>query len=191
MHSIKRKWRLPRGLNLAFQEGCLVSGVSDREKDQTNETRWLGRGGTMQRICIFTLWAALLLTSIPAMSQHRGDRRGEFWDGAGREVRGSRDYRNNSRYRDNRRDRDDYRRDRDRRDRNDYRRDRDRRDRDDGGIGPGKGALIGGAGGAALGAIFGGGLKGTIIGGAAGAGIGAIFGKVNKDNDRRRRRRYE
>jgi hypothetical protein len=50
------------------------------------------------------------------------------------------------------------------------------------GIGPGKGALIGGAGGAVLGAVFGGGLKGTIIGGAAGAGIGAIVGKSAQDN---------
>jgi hypothetical protein len=54
-----------------------------------------------------------------------------------------------------------------------------------GGIGPGKGALIGGAGGAVLGAIFGGGLKGTIVGGAAGAGIGAAVGQANQ-NDRRR-----
>lgn len=55
-----------------------------------------------------------------------------------------------------------------------------------GGIGPGKGALIGGAGGAALGALFGGGLKGTIIGGAAGAGIGAVVGQAaqnNRDNN--------
>jgi len=51
-------------------------------------------------------------------------------------------------------------------------------------IGPGKGALIGGAGGAVLGAIFGRGLKGTIIGGAAGAGIGAAVGEANQ-NDRR------
>jgi hypothetical protein len=55
-------------------------------------------------------------------------------------------------------------------------------DHQSGGIGPGKGALIGGAGGAALGAIFGGGLKGTIVGGAAGAGIGAIAGQVNQNN---------
>ncbi|HTC75199.1 MAG TPA: hypothetical protein VK684_06460 [Edaphobacter sp.] len=54
-----------------------------------------------------------------------------------------------------------------------------------GGIGPGKGALIGGAGGAALGALFGGGLKGTLIGGAAGAGIGAVVGQAaqNKRNN--------
>jgi hypothetical protein len=54
-----------------------------------------------------------------------------------------------------------------------------------GGIGPGKGALIGGAGGAVLGAIFGGGLKGTIIGGAAGAGIGAVVGEANQNNRQR------
>jgi len=75
-----------------------------------------------------------------------------------------------------------------------YSRDDDRRhhhdDRHDGGIGPGKGALMGGAGGAALGAIFGGGLKGAIIGGAAGAGIGAIGGQLaqGKDDHRRHRR---
>jgi hypothetical protein len=59
--------------------------------------------------------------------------------------------------------------------------------RDQGGIGPGKGALIGGAGGAVLGAVFGGGLKGTIIGGAAGAGIGAVVGQAaqnKRDDDR-------
>lgn len=58
--------------------------------------------------------------------------------------------------------------------------------RHQGGIGPGKGALIGVAGGAALGAIFGGGVKGALIGGAAGAGIGAIAGKANQDSKRRR-----
>jgi len=51
-----------------------------------------------------------------------------------------------------------------------------------GGIGPGKGALIGGAGGAALGALFTGSAKGAIIGGAAGAGIGAILGQQAQDN---------
>jgi hypothetical protein len=74
-----------------------------------------------------------------------------------------------------------------------YSRDDERRHKHDngGGIGPGKAALIGGAGGAALGAIFGGGLKGTLIGGAAGAGIGAIGGKLaegNNDKDRNHRR---
>jgi hypothetical protein len=57
--------------------------------------------------------------------------------------------------------------------------------RDQGSIGPGKGALIGAAGGAALGAIFGGGLKGTIVGGAAGAGIGAVVGQANQNNKNR------
>jgi hypothetical protein len=56
--------------------------------------------------------------------------------------------------------------------------------RNQGGIGPGKGALIGAGGGAVLGALFGGGLKGTIIGGAAGAGVGAIVGKAHQDNKR-------
>ncbi len=60
-------------------------------------------------------------------------------------------------------------------------------DRDQGGIGPGKGALIGAGGGAVLGAVLGGGLKGALVGGAAGAGIGAIAGKVNQDNNRRDR----
>jgi hypothetical protein len=60
----------------------------------------------------------------------------------------------------------------------------DDRNRNQGGIGPGKGALIGAGGGAVLGALFGGGLKGTIIGGAAGAGIGAVVGKANQDNKR-------
>ncbi len=53
-----------------------------------------------------------------------------------------------------------------------------------GGIGPGKGALIGGVGGAALGAAFGGGLKGSLIGGAAGAGIGAVAGKEHQNHER-------
>lgn len=51
-----------------------------------------------------------------------------------------------------------------------------------GGIGPGKGALIGGASGAALGLVFGRSLKGTIVGGAAGAGIGAVVGEVHQKN---------
>ena len=54
-----------------------------------------------------------------------------------------------------------------------------------GGVGPGKGALIGGAGGTVLGAIFGGGLKGAIIGGAAGAGIGAVVGEAKQNNQQR------
>ncbi len=53
-----------------------------------------------------------------------------------------------------------------------------------GGIGPGKGALIGGAGGAVLGAVLGGGLKGSLIGGAAGAGIGAVVGEAAQKHRR-------
>lgn len=62
----------------------------------------------------------------------------------------------------------------------------DRRYHHQGGIGPGKGALIGGAGGAALGALFSGSAKGALIGGAAGAGIGAIIGQHAQDNRYRR-----
>lgn len=69
-----------------------------------------------------------------------------------------------------------------------YSRDDERRHHhDSGGIGPGKAALIGGAGGAALGAAFSGSLKGTLVGGAAGAGIGAIVGKLAEGNDHNHR----
>jgi len=57
--------------------------------------------------------------------------------------------------------------------------------RHDNGIGPGKGALIGGAGGAVLGAILGG-EKGAFVGGATGAGIGAILGEHNQQERRER-----
>ncbi|MCU1319125.1 MAG: hypothetical protein JWP98_643 [Edaphobacter sp.] len=71
---------------------------------------------------------------------------------------------------------------------NDRNRNNDRyyndRNRNQGGIGPGKGALIGAGGGAVLGALFGGGLKGTIIGGAAGAGIGAVVGQAHQNSQR-------
>jgi hypothetical protein len=129
----------------------------------------------MNRIGVVIASAALLIsTCLPAMAGGRGDRRGGYW-GNGPRYENNR-YRNDSRY--NRYDR-----------RDNY--ERDRRYRDDDGIGPGKGAMIGGAGGTALGAIFGGGLKGAAIGGAAGAGIGAIAGKVNEDNRRdERRERY-
>lgn len=62
--------------------------------------------------------------------------------------------------------------------------------RDDhrGGIGPGKGALIGGGAGALLGGLLGGGLKGALIGGGVGAGGGALLGKANAD--RRHRDEY-
>jgi hypothetical protein len=70
--------------------------------------------------------------------------------------------------------------------------DRDRyKNRNQGGIGPGKGALIGGAAGGVLGAAFGGGAKGALITGAAGAGIGALLGQAaqnNRDNNNRYRR---
>ena len=106
--------------------------------------------------------AMLLSTAFPVMAQR--DRHDNYYNGMHQQVR--------------RGDYDHYRRD-------------DRR-HDSGGIGPGKGALIGGAGGAVLGAVFGGGLKGTIIGGAAGAGIGAIGGKLAQNNrdDHRYRRSY-
>ena len=81
----------------------------------------------------------------------------------------------------------------DRYDRARYGNDDDRYRREHGGIGPGKGALIGGAGGAALGALFGGGLKGALIGGGIGAGGGALIGKAaqnNRDN-RDYRERYD
>lgn len=72
--------------------------------------------------------------------------------------------------------------------------DRHYQQQNQGGIGPGKGALIGGAGGAALGAIFGKSLKGTLIGGAAGAGVGAIAGGVaqskRNNNNRYNNRPY-
>lgn len=45
----------------------------------------------MRRIGILMLSAVvLIITCVPAMSQRRGERRGEFWDGARHEVRGSR-----------------------------------------------------------------------------------------------------
>lgn len=59
-----------------------------------------------------------------------------------------------------------------------------------GGIGTGKGALIGGAGGAGIGALAGGG-KGALIGGAIGAGGGALVGnRVAHNRHQRQRRAY-
>ena len=60
--------------------------------------------------------------------------------------------------------------------------------RNRGGIGPGKGALIGGGAGALLGGLLGGGMKGALIGGGIGAGGGALLGKANAD--KRHRREY-
>ncbi|HEY0306531.1 MAG TPA: hypothetical protein VGB94_00070 [Acidobacteriaceae bacterium] len=105
----------------------------------------------------YLLLAFLLCTlSMPAVAQHHDD----FYNGARQGGRGGHYDRGH-----------------------DYRHD-DRRH--DNGIGPGKGALIGGAGGAVLGLAFGGGAKGAIIGGAAGAGIGAALG-ANAQNNRRDR----
>ena len=101
----------------------------------------------------------LVLATLPALAQ----RHDQFYNGVQTGGRGGNYY--------NQRDRDWDRRHR----------------RDQGGIGPGTGALIGGAGGAVLGAVIGGGLKGTIVGGAAGAGIGAILGQANQDSKRNRR----
>jgi hypothetical protein len=69
-----------------------------------------------------------------------------------------------------------------------YDRDRYRGDdnRNRGGIGPGKGALIGGGAGALLGGLLGGGMKGALIGGGIGAGGGALLGKANADSRHRR-----
>jgi hypothetical protein len=139
---------------------------------------------------------ALLLVSVPAVAQR------------GNEANHGRDRDNSSAYQNSRRDEGSrYGGDQhSRRDQNFYRGVRegghggqyyeprhandgyDRRYHEQGGIGPGKGALIGGAGGAVLGAVFGGGLKGTLIGGAAGAGIGAIVGEATQNNRRDRDR---
>jgi hypothetical protein len=58
------------------------------------------------------------------------------------------------------------------------------------GIGAGKGALIGGAGGAGVGALVGGG-KGALIGGALGAGGGALVGNANANKRHRDEARYD
>ncbi len=126
----------------------------------------------MSKLGTLLLSAGLIISTggLSAAAQHNpndnrnqsrsqnGNDRSQFYNGANQEIRGG-NYgdRGNSRggqnYRDNQ-----------------------------GGIGPGKGALIGGAGGAALGAIFGGGVKGALITGAAGAGIGAILGNAAQNN---------
>jgi outer membrane lipoprotein SlyB len=105
------------------------------------------------------LFCSILGSGLPVVAQdRRNDNR--FYDGAQRGARGGNYgggnyHHGNDRYYDN---------------------------RNQGGIGPGKGALIGGAAGAALGAVFGGGVKGSLITGAAGAGIGAIIGKSAQDD---------
>jgi hypothetical protein len=110
----------------------------------------------------------LFATSILPAQNHRND---AYYNGVRDGGRGGNYYNNNDR-------------------RSNY---HDDHRRDQGGIGPGKGALIGAGGGAVLGAVFGGGLKGTIIGGAAGAGIGAVVGQAaqnKRDNNDRYRHPY-
>jgi hypothetical protein len=112
------------------------------------------------------LLAGVLLSGsmIPAVGQRERDRRQNYYSGMHESVRQG-DY---DRY---------------------SREDERRHHHESAGIGPGKGALIGGAGGAVLGAVFGGGLKGTLIGGATGAGIGAIAGKLAQGDDKRNHHR--
>jgi hypothetical protein len=119
---------------------------------------------TKFRKAVLTVPLLFATSVVPALAQHHND---AYYNGMRNGGRGGNYYNGN----------------RDRPYHDDHR-------RDQGGIGPGKGALIGGAGGAVLGAVFGGGLKGTIIGGAAGAGIGAVVGQAaqnKRDNDRYRR----
>ena len=95
---------------------------------------------------------------VGAVAQDRRNDNNRFYDGVNRGVHGG-NYGNDRRhYQDN------------------------RYQNNQGGIGPGKGALIGGAAGAALGAVFGGGVKGSLITGAAGAGIGAVIGQSAQNN---------
>ncbi|WP_428328845.1 YMGG-like glycine zipper-containing protein [Mucilaginibacter sp.] len=54
----------------------------------------------------------------------------------------------------------------------------------------GKGAIIGGAGGAVAGGIIGHGVKGAVIGGALGAGGGYIIGNEKRRRDEKRRAAY-
>jgi outer membrane lipoprotein SlyB len=123
----------------------------------------MGEKNAVRRISAFLLSAALLFVGALG-AQPRNDR-DHFYQGAQRGVRGGNyGYDRGRHYNDN---------------------------QNQGGIGPGKGALIGGAAGAALGAVFGGGVKGSLITGAAGAGVGAILGQAaqnNRDNNNYYRR---
>ena len=103
------------------------------------------------------LCCSILGSGTPTLAQNRHYNNSQFYNGANRGVRGG-NYGGGHYH------------------------DRDRYQQNQGGIGPGKGALIGGAAGAALGAVFGGGVKGSLITGAAGAGIGAIIGKSAQNN---------
>lgn len=125
----------------------------------------------LKRKALFT--AALLVASMPGLAQQRYDKR----DGHDRNSnfsRGVREGGHGGQYYDPRHASDGY---------------DEHFNHRQVGIGPGKGAAIGGAGGAILGAVFGGGLKGSLIGGAAGAGIGAVVGEAAQNrhdqNDRR------
>lgn len=128
----------------------------------------------MIKICKTLLIAPLLFAAIlPVNAQSRNsrgnrnyDNNGQFYNGVRNGARGGQYYDNNQRYNDQ------------------Y------QQQNQGGIGPGKGALIGAGGGAVLGALFGGGLKGTLIGGAAGAGIGAIVGKIHQNSENNKRDQY-
>lgn len=103
------------------------------------------------------LCCSILSSGIPTLAQNHHNNNNHFYDGANRGVRGG-NYGGGHYH------------------------DRDRYQQNQGGIGPGKGALIGGAAGAVLGAAFGGGVKGSLITGAAGAGIGAIIGQSAQNN---------
>ena len=122
---------------------------------------------TLKRGLLLSAVPVLFATAVPVTAHAQYDRNGNYYNGA-RNGYGHGGYDNDHRY--------------DQRDQ--YRNDHYRDNR--GGIGPGKGALIGGAGGAALGGLLGGGLKGALIGGGAGAGIGAIAGKAHQNNVRQR-----
>lgn len=115
----------------------------------------------MSRMFTLMLAAGLLFgegfgATPTADAQGRQNDNSQFYNGAGRGMHGG-NY-GNGRYHDN------------------------HYQNNQGGIGPGKGALIGGAAGAVLGAAFGGGVKGSLITGAAGAGIGAIIGQSAQNN---------
>jgi hypothetical protein len=117
----------------------------------------------MPRIFGFMLTAVLFFgewfgTALPAAAQSHHNDDSRFYNGASRGAHGGNYGNDRHHYQDN------------------HYQDKQ------GGIGPGKGALIGGAAGAVLGAAFGGGVKGSLITGAAGAGIGAIIGKSAQDN---------
>ena len=112
---------------------------------------------------------APILSGTPAIAQNRYDQRnGNGYDRGYRQTRPYDDRYDRQHYHNDDRYRDDHR----------------------GGIGPGKGALIGGGAGALLGGLLGGGLKGALIGGGVGAGGGALLGKANQNRQRNQDRDY-